>query len=169
MGSWEKRSANGVLVFSDLAKRLAHRVQLTTDGLRVYVDAVEAHFGANIDYAILQKIYGESSEQKMQKRYSPAKYTGSTKEIIKGLPDPEHISTSYIERQNLTMRMGMRRFTRLTDGFSKKVENLAHAVSLHFRYYNFVRIHQSLRVTPAMEAGVTDHLWTLEDVAKLAD
>jgi len=146
---------------SDIAERLAHKVQLTTDGFKVYVNAVEAQFGANIDYAMLVKIYGESNEQKMQKRYSPAKYTGSTKKVINGNPDPEHISTSYVERQNLTMRMGMRRFTRLTNGFSKKVENLAHAISLHFMYYNFVRIHQSLRVTPAMEAGITGHLWTL--------
>jgi IS1 family transposase len=154
---------------SDLKERLAHKVQLTTDGHRVYVDAVEAYFGANIDYAMLQKLYGESNEQIMQKRYSPAKYSGSTKKVINGVPDPDHISTSYVERNNLTMRMGMRRFTRLTNGFSKKVENLAHAVSLHFMYYNFVRIHQSLRVTPAMEAGITDRLWSLEDIAKLAD
>ncbi len=154
---------------SDLRERLAHKVQLTTDGFRVYVDAVEAYFGANIDYAMLQKIYVESSEQKMQKCYSPAAYTGSAKKVINGCPDPEHISTSYVERNNLTMRMGMRRFTRLTKEFSKKVQNLAHAVSLHFMYYNFVRIHQSLRVTPAMEAGITDRLWTLEDAAKLTD
>lgn len=118
---------------------------------------------------MLIKTYGESSEQKVEKRYSPAHYVSSTKEVIKGDPDPKHISTSYVERNNLTMRMGMRRFTRLTNGFSKKAENLAYAVSLHFMYYNFVRIHQSLRVTPAMEAGVTDHLWTIEDIAKLAD
>jgi hypothetical protein len=126
-------------------------------------------FGDDIDYGMLVKIYGESVEQKVQKRYSPAKYKGSGKEIITGLPDPKHISTSYVERQNLTMRMGMRRFTRLTNGFSKKVDNLVCAVSLHFMYYNFVRIHQSLRVTPAMEAGISDHVRSIEDIAKLAD
>jgi IS1 family transposase len=171
MVSWMvgKRDAQTAHWFvSDLAERLANRVQLTTDGLRVYVDAIEAQFGANIDYAMLVKLYGESSEA-TEKRYSPAKYVSSEKKRITGLPDPDHISTSYVERNNLTMRMGMRRFTRLTNGFSKKVENLAHAVSLHFMYYNFVRIHQSLRVTPAMEAGVTDHLWTVEDIAKLTD
>src|SRR5208283_4691008 len=118
---------------------------------------------------MLIKLYGESSEQRDEKRYSPAKYVSSAKKIIRGNADPKHISTSYVERNNLTMRMGMRRFTWLTNGFSKKAENLAYAVSLHFMYYNFVRIHQSLRVTPAMEAGITDRLWTLEDVAKLAD
>jgi IS1 family transposase len=156
------------LFISDLATRLSHRIQLTTDGLKVYLTAVEAQFGSNIDYAMLNKVYGESSEQKLEKRYSPAICTGSVKEVIKGLPDPKHISTSYVERQNLTMRMGMRRFTRLTNGFSKKVENLVHAVSLHFMYYNFARIHQSLRVTPAMEAGVADHVWNIEDIARLA-
>jgi DNA helicase TIP49 (TBP-interacting protein) len=105
----------------------------------------------------------------VEKRYSPAKYVSSTKEVIKGDPDPKHISTSYVERQNLTMRMGMRRFTRLPNGFSKKAENLMHAVSLHFMYYNFARIHQTLRVTPAMEAGITDHLWTVEDIARSVD
>ncbi len=118
---------------------------------------------------MLVKMYGESREQKVEKRYSPAKYVSSTKNAVFGDPGPKFISTSIVERNNLTMRMGMRRFTRLTNGFSKKAENLAYAVSLHFMYYNFVRIHQSLRVTPAMEAGITDHLWTLEDVAKLAE
>jgi hypothetical protein len=131
------------------------------------VNAVEAQFGANVDYAMVQKLYGDSSEQKNQKRYSPAECTGSIKEVITGLPDPKHISTSYVERQNLTMRMGMRRFTRLTNGFSKKVENMAHSVALHYMHYNFVRIHQSLRVTPAMEAGIADHVWNIEDIAKL--
>jgi len=116
---------------------------------------------------MLAKIYGESSEQKIEKRYSPAKNTGSKKEVITGNPDSKHISISYAERQNLTMRMSMRRFTRLTNAFSKKVENLAHAVSLHFMYYNFGRIHKSLRVTPAMEAGISDHFWSLEEIAGL--
>jgi hypothetical protein len=172
MVSWfvGRRDAPSAQAFMlDLADRLNHKVQLTTDGHTVYLDAVEQGFGIDVDYAMLVKMYGESREQKVEKRYSPAKYVSSTKQAIKGNPDPEHISTSYVERQNLTMRMGMRRFTRLTNGLSKKVENLAHAVWLHFMYYNFVRIHQSLRVTPAMEAGIADHLWTLEDVARLTD
>jgi hypothetical protein len=153
----------------DLASRFAHKVQLTTDGLKVYLDAVEGAFGGDIDYAMLVKMYGESTEAKVEKRYSPAKFTGSRKEVIVGNPDKKHISTSYAERQNLTMRMSMRRFTRLTNGFSKKVENLAHAVSLHFMFYNFGRIHKTLRCTPAMEAGVSDHVWSLEEIAGLAD
>jgi IS1 family transposase len=157
------------MFIDDLASRLAHKVQLTTDGLKVYLEAIEGTFGGNIDYAMLVKLYGDSMEQKVQKRYSPAKYTGSKTENITGNPDKSHISTSYAERQNLTMRMGMRRFTRLTNAFSKKVENLAHAVSLHFMYYNFARIHKTLRVAPAMEAGVSDHLWSLEEIAGLLD
>ena len=159
---WARRFIN------DLAERLTDRIQLTTDGHKVYLNAVGSEFGTDIDYAMLVKVYGESPEQN-EKRYSPAKYVASTKEVVSGDPDPQHISTSYVERQNLTMRMGMRRFTRLTNGFSKKVANLAYAVSLHFMYYNFVRIHQSLRVTPAMEAGVTDRLWTIEDITQLAE
>ncbi|MGA2026345.1 MAG: IS1 family transposase [Syntrophobacteraceae bacterium] len=172
MVSWMvgKRDYPTATVFmNDLASRLSGRVQLTTDGHNVYLNVVDEGFGLDIDYAMLVKTYGESSEQKVEKRYSPAKFVSSEKKVIKGDPDPKYISTSYVERQNLTMRMGMRRFTRLTNGFSKKAESLAHAVSLHFMYYNFVRIHQSLRVTPAMEAGIADHLWTLEDVARLTD
>jgi len=171
MISWTvgKRDAGAAWLFmNDLAPRLTGRVQLTTDGHKVYLEAIYGGFGIDIDYAMLVKTYGESSEQKEEKRYSPAKYVSSEKKVIWGNPDRKHISTSYVERHNLTMRMGMRRFTRLTNGFSKKVVNLIDAVSLHFMYYNFVRIHQSLRVTPAMEAGITDHLWTLEDVARLA-
>jgi IS1 family transposase len=151
----------------DLSSRLSHRVQLTTDGLRVYLDAIEGAFGADIDYAMLVKVYGESIEQKVEKRYSPPNYVSSRKEIVAGNPERKHISTSYAERQNLTMRMSMRRFTRLTNAFSKKVENLAYAVSLHFMYYNFARIHRSLRVTPAMEAGVSDHVWSLKEIIGL--
>jgi IS1 family transposase len=163
------RDADTAFTFiEDLASRLGHRVQLTTDGLKAYLEPIEGSFGADIDYAMLVKMYGESMEQKVQKRYSPAKFTGSKIEIITGNPDRKHISTSYAERQNLTMRMSMRRFTRLTNAFSKKVENLAHAVSLHFMYYNFVRIHKTLRVAPAMEAGVSDHLWSLEEISKMA-
>ena len=160
------RDAETAKVFlDDLSSRLQHRVQLTTDGHRAYLEAVEDIFGANIDYAMLVKIYGKEPEG--EKRYSPSKCIGAESKKICGEPDWKHISTSYAERQNLTMRMNMRRFTRLTNGFSKKVENLAHAVSLHFMYYNFVRIHQKLRVTPAMEAGVTDRLWTVEDIINL--
>lgn len=160
------RSANtGYIFMSDLASRLKNRIQLTTDGNHAYLVAVEDAFGCDIDYAMLIKIYGSSPEG--QKRYSPAEILEIKENIISGNPDPNHISTSYTERQNLTMRMSMRRFTRLTNGFSKKVENHAHAIALHFMYYNFCRIHKSLRVTPAMEAGVARKLWSLEDIANL--
>jgi hypothetical protein len=151
----------------DLAPRLANRIQLTTDGHSVYADAVENAFGSEIDYAMLVKIYGETAEA--EKRYSPAECIGAQKRPVTGNPDAKHISTSYVERQNLTMRMHMRRFTRLTNGFSKKLDNHIAAVSLHFMYYNFVRIHQTLKVTPAMAAGVTDRLWEIADIVKLVD
>ncbi|MCX5904963.1 MAG: IS1 family transposase [Proteobacteria bacterium] len=150
----------------DLAGRLASRVQLTTDGHRMYIDAVEDAFGGNIDFSQLVKIYEATGEN--EKRYSPAKCTGIKKYDISGFPVPSEVSTSYVERQNLTMRMSMRRFTRLTNAFSKKVENLACAVALHFMYYNFCRIHQTLRVTPAMEAKVTGHVWGVEEIIKLS-
>jgi hypothetical protein len=146
----------------DLAARLANRVQLTTDGHKMYLEAVESAFGADIDFSQLIKIFGPSPEGEI--RYSPAKCLGTAKHPINGNPDHRAISTSYVERQNLTMRMNMRRFTRLTNAFSKKVENLACAVALHFMYYNFCRIHQTLRVTPAMEAKVTDHVWEISEV-----
>jgi len=168
VASWfvANRSLQAATMFmEDLAARLKNRVQLTTDGHRVYLEAVENAFGGDIDYAMLHKLYESNPES--ETRYSPAKCNGVEKKAICGNPDPRKVSTSYAERQNLTMRMTMRRFTRLTNGFSKKVENLAHAVSLHFMYYNFCRIHQTLRVTPAMEAGVTDHVWTLEEVVAL--
>lgn len=152
----------------DLRARLANRVQLTSDGHRAYLEAVEAAFGADIDYAMLVKLYGETSEG-AKGRYSPAECTGAKKTPIEGNPDPKHISTSYAERQNLTMRMHMRRFTRLTNGFSKKVEQHANAVALHFMYYNFVRIHKTLRVTPAMAAGVTDRPWEVSDIVTLIE
>jgi hypothetical protein len=133
---------------------------------RAYLTAVEDAFGAEIDYAMLQKIYGTVNESQ-QTRYSPAICMGARKAVISGSPDHNHVSTSYVERQNLTMRMSMRRFTRLTNAFSKKVENLEHAVALHYMHYNFCRIHQSLRVTPAMEAGVRDHVWSLDEVIGL--
>ncbi len=156
---------NATLFMEDLAYKLANRVQLTTDGHKMYLEAVESAFGGDIDFSQLIKLYGETSEG--QKRYSPAKCTGTIKVKINGSPDKEKVSTSYVERQNLTMRMSMRRFTRLTNGFSKKVENLFYAVSLHFMYYNFCRIHQTLRVTPAMEAKITDHVWDIKDILNL--
>jgi IS1 family transposase/lambda repressor-like predicted transcriptional regulator len=164
-----KRDADYASIFmTDVASRLASRVQMTTDGHAPYLYAVEGAFGADIDYAMLVKHYGVSSDSGAR-RYSPAELISTEQRPINGAPDPKHISTSFVERQNLTMRMGMRRFTRLTNGFSKKVENLEHAVSLHFMHYNFARIHKTLRVTPAMEAGLTDHVWTLEEIAALAD
>lgn len=149
----------------DLAGRMASRIQLTSDGHKAYLSAVEDAFGADVDYAMLVKMYGESADG--QKRYSPADCIGCRKTRIEGNPDKAHVSTSFAERQNLTMRMSMHRFTRLTNGFSKKVENHAHAIALHFMFYNFGRIHKSLRITPAMAAGVADHVWTLEEIAGL--
>ncbi len=155
----------------DLAGRLANRVQLTTDAHRPYLNAVDEAFGTEIDYAQLVKIYGspETSKYNAQVRYSPAVCMGARKAVISGRPAYEHVSTSICERNNLNMRMNMRRFTRLTNAFSKKVENLEHAVALHFMNYNFCRIHGSLRVTPAMEAGVADRVWSLEEVIGLLD
>jgi len=150
----------------DCASRINNRVQITTDGHRAYLEAVEGAFGADIDYAQLHKIYGAPSDDE-QRRYSPARCIGSDMKVVSGDPDPAHVSTSYVERQNLTMRMGMRRFTRLTNGFSKKVDNHRHMVALHYMYYNFCRIHQTLRVTPAMEAKITDRVWTIEELISL--
>jgi IS1 family transposase len=161
-----RRGASYARAFiADLASRLANRVQLTTDGYRVYLDAVEGAFGCDVDHATLVKLYGEDRSEEV--RYSPAKCIGAQAALISGRPDPRHISTSFVERQNLTMRMSMRRFTRLTNAFSKKIENLVHAVALHFMHYNFCRIHQSLRVTPAMEAGLADHVWTIGEIVDL--
>ena len=160
------RDAEYASVFiQDLSERFINRIQLTSDGHKAYLEAVEGAFGDNIDFAQLVKLYGEPPEH--EKRYSSSNCIGTKDKTISGNPDPAHISTSFAERQNLTMRMSMRRFTRLTNGFSKKIENLEHAVSLHFMYYNFARIHKSLRVTPAMEAGISDHVWTLEEIAAL--
>jgi hypothetical protein len=149
----------------DLAARLANRVQLTTDGHRVYLQAVESAFGSDIDYAMLVRLYGNDRES--EARYSPAECIGCRSVAITGNPKPKDISTSFVERQNLTMRMQMRRFTRLTNGFSKKIENHAHAIALHYMHYNFCRVHQTLRVTRAMEAGLTDHVWTLSELVGL--
>lgn len=150
----------------DLKSRLANRVQLTTDGHKAYLEAVEDAFGAEIDYAMLAKIYGTTPEGS-EVRYSPAQCMGARKTIIRGKPDFDHVSTSYTERANLTMRMSMRRFTRLTNAFSKKLENHEAAIALHFMHYNFCRVHQTLRCTPTMTAGVTDHIWSLNEIVSL--
>ena len=149
----------------DVASRISNRIQLTTDGHRVYAEAVENAFGSDVDYAMLVKIYGASNDG--EARYSPATCIGCRTGVLSGTPNPKYISTSYVERQNLSMRMGMRRFTRLTNGFSKKFENHAHQVALYFMHYNYCRVHSSLRVTPAMEAGLTDHVWTLAELCSL--
>jgi IS1 family transposase len=156
-----QRSANAFM--GDVAARLTNRVQLTTDGNAVYLVAVDRAFGVDVDYGQMQKIYTGTGGG----RYSPAMFVGATKRAVTGDPVNRHISTSYVERQNLTMRMHMRRFTRLTNGFSKKLENLAHNVAVHFMFYNYCKVHQSLRVTPAMEAGLSDHVWTLEELVRL--
>jgi IS1 family transposase len=162
------RDMDAALAFvGDLEGRLANRIQLTSDGHRPYLTAVEAAFADQVDYAMLIKIYG--ADPQAETRYSPAKCIGAEKKPQIGKPDADHISTSYVERQNLTMRMHMRRFTRLTNAFSKKLENHAAAIALHTMYYNFVRIHQTLRVTPAMAAGVTDKLWEVSDIVAMLE
>ena len=158
--------ASAIPFMEDIAARLTHRVQLTTDGFGAYLDAVDNAFEFKVDYSQLIKLYGKDPT-KVEKRYSPAECIGTRRIKIIGDPDPKHISTSYIERQNLTMRMHMRRFTRLTNGFSKKIENHCYAIALHFVYYNFVKIHKTLRVTPAMESGLTKRLMEIEDIVKL--
>lgn len=168
VGARDAESAH--LFINDLASRLTKRIQLTTDGHKAYLEAVEEAFGADVDYAMLVKIYGNESNSKSdQRRYSPAAFARAEKRVITGNPDMSEVSTSYVERQNLTMRMHMRRFTRLTNAFSKKLENHMAAISLHFMHYNFCRIHKSLRVTPAMEAGIAEHVWSLEEVVMMAD
>src|ERR1022692_4627115 len=151
----------------DCAQRIRGRVQITTDGHKAYLEAVEGAFGMDVDYAQLQKIYGAPTDAD-QRRYSPAKCIGADMKVVSGNPDPKHVSTSYVERHNLTMRMSMRRFTRLTNGFSKKIENHIHMVAIHAVHYNFARIHKTLRITPAMAAGLSDHVWTLEEIVLLA-
>lgn len=168
--SWLVGSRDGDaarMFVADVAERLTSRVQITSDGHKPYLEAIEGAFGADVDYAMLQKIYGTPVEG--PKRYSPPECIGIDIKVIEGAPDPAHISTSFVERQNLTMRMHMRRFTRLTNAFSKKVEAHANAVALHFMYYNFCRIHKTLRVTPAMAAGVTDRLWDVKDIVALIE
>jgi IS1 family transposase len=153
----------------DLASRLANRVQLTSDGHRTYLEAVEGAFGCDVDYAQLVKLYGSEGGKGSEVRYSPAECTSIRKRLVECNPDEAQVSTSYVERQNLTMRMHVRRFSRLTSAFSKKVENHAHTVALHMMYYNFVHIHKTLRVTPAMAAGVSDRLWKIADIAILVE
>jgi IS1 family transposase len=168
--SWlvgERTSSDGFMFLMDLKHRLSERVQITSDGHSAYPAAMNFSFGEDVDWAVLQKIY--ASDPQGQRRYSPAICTGIDVSVRRGDPDLSKVSTSYVERQNLTMRMGMRRFTRLTNGFSKKVENLAHAVSLHYMYYNFGRVHQTLECTPAVAAGVADHRWTHKQIAELLD
>ncbi len=165
----DRTSESAYEFMTDLASRLKNRVQLTTDGFKSYLHAVDDAFSGHIDYAMLQKLYGAPAGGIQERRYSPQEVRGTIIGTVSGNPDPEHISTSYVERQNLTMRMTNRRFTRLTNGFSKKIENHEHAIALHFMFYNFGRIHKTLRVTPAMEAGINDHVWTLEEIAALAD
>ena len=153
----------------DLKSRIANRIQLTTDGFKPYLKAVDETFDGFIDFAQLIKIYGSMEGEGNEKRYSPAECGGTIKKVIAGRPDEKHISTSYVERQNLTMRMHMRRFTRLTNGFSKKIENHCHAIALHFVYYNFCKVHKTLRVTPAMEAKLADRPMSIQQIVELTD
>lgn len=161
-GEWAKE------FMQDCARRIKGRVQITTDGHKAYLEAVEDAFGADIDYAQLQKVYGAPSDAEMR-RYSPAKCIGTDMKTVSGDPDPNYVSTSYVERHNLTMRMSMRRFTRLTNGFSKKIQNHAAMVAVYAVHYNFARIHKSLRITPAMAAGLSDHVWELDEIVAMAD
>ncbi len=163
----DRGGESAMILMDDLCARLANRVQLTTDGHRAYLEAVEGAFGADVDYAQLVKLYGATITA--PGRYSPAECTGIKKIRREGNPDFAHVSTSYVERQNLTMRMSMRRFTRLTNAFSKKLDNHIHALALYFAFYNFCRIHKTLRVSPAMAAGITDRLWSLEDIVAKID
>lgn len=158
-GGWAKD------FMEDCAKRIGNRVQITTDGHKAYLEAVENAFGADIDYAMLQKIYGASADD--ERRYSPATCIGCDMKVVSGDPDPKHVSTSFVERQNLTMRMQMRRFTRLTNAHSKKIDNHRHMVALHYMHYNYCRPHGTLRCTPAQEAGLSDHIWSVEELCAL--
>lgn len=163
----DRGAATAQSFMRDVAGRIANRIQLTTDGHRVYAEAVEGAFGADIDYAMLVKIFGATSDNP-ESRYNPATCIGCRTGVLAGNPDPDYISTSFVERSNLSMRMGMRRrFTRLTNAFSKKLENHGHMVALYFMHYNYCRVHKTLRVTPAMEAGLTDHVWEIEELLNL--
>jgi IS1 family transposase len=164
----DRSGQSAIALMDDLRSRVEGRMQITTDGHRAYLEAVEGAFGGDVDYAQLIKLYGASSDA-MKGRYSPADCIGIRKESIEGDPDMKHVSTSYVERQNLNMRMGMRRFTRLTNAFSKKLDNHIHTLALYFVFYNFVRIHKTLKMSPAMAAGIADTLWSMEDIAKLIE
>lgn len=160
-----KRTASTTRDFvDDLAGRIPNRVQITTDGFRFYVNAIERSFGADVDFAQLVKLYGDYGQHDSDAKYSPSPIIEVISKVRQGNPDEDHISTSYVERSNLSMRMGMRRFTRLTNAFSKKLDNLKFAVALYFAFYNFCRVHKTLRVTPAMEAGITDHVWSIGEL-----
>jgi len=163
----DRSGASAIELMDDLRARITNRVQLTTDSHKAYLEAVEGAFGGDVDYAMLHKIYGSTTVA--PGRYSPAECKGIQKKRIEGNPDEKHVSTSYVERQNLTMRMSMRRFTRLTNAFSKKLENHIHALALYFAFYNFVRVHKTLRMSPAMAAGITDRLWSMEDIVAKID
>jgi IS1 family transposase len=168
VGGRDAESARNIM--EDLQSRVKTRMQITTDGLRLYLDAVQEAFGDDgADFAQLIKIFGAPEGKGSERRYSPAECVGTKKIAVDGNPDVKHVSTSYVERQNLNMRMGMRRFTRLTNAFSKKLENHCHALALYFMFYNFARIHKTLKVSPAMAAGVTDKLWNMEDIVALID
>ncbi len=165
----DRGAESAMILMDDLRARLANRVQLTTDGHRAYLEAVEVAFGADVDYAQLVKLYGEQGGKGSEVRYSPAECTGIRNRRVEGNPDIAHVSTSHVERMNLSIRMQNRRFTRLTNAFSKKLDNHIHALALYFAFYNFCRIHKSLKVTPAMAAGITDRLWSLEDIVAKID
>jgi IS1 family transposase len=172
MVSWfvgDRSAESATMLLEDVQARVKSRIQLTTDGHGAYLPAVAQVFGIDVDFAQLVKQYGLVSDSTPERRYSPAECVGTVKTTVEGRPDEDHISTSYVERQNLNMRMGMRRFTRLTNAFSKKIENHCHSLALYFLYYNFVRIHKSLKVTPAMAAGAADRLWSVEDIVALID
>ena len=160
----DRSGQSAMVLMDDLRERIVNRVQITTDGHKAYLEAVEGAFGGDVDYAQLVKLYGPTVTA--PGRYSPAECTGIKKITVEGNPDRKHVSTSYVERRNLTMRMSMRRFTRLTNGFSKKLDNHIRALALYFAFYNFCRIHKTLKITPAMAAGITDRLWSLEDIAE---
>lgn len=165
----DRSAESAMYLMDDLQFRLSNRVQLTTDGYRPYLEAVEWAFGEGVDYAQLVKIYGELGGNSPERRYSPMQCQGALKRRVAGSPDPKHVSTSHVERMNLSIRMQNRRFTRLTNAFSKKLDNHIHALALYFCFYNFCRIHKSLRVTPAMAAGIADQLWTLDDIVAKID
>lgn len=165
----DRSGQSAIILMDDLQKRLSNRVQLATDDHKAYVDAVEGAFGGDVDFAPLVKLYGDSPDKGNQKRYSPCEYAAIKNDCIEGKPNMADVSTSYVERSNLTMRMSTRRFTSLTNAFSKKLGNHIHALALYFMFYNFVRIHKTLKVTPAIAAGVSDRLWSMEDIVALID